>query len=468
MPIVTTNSINLSVENATRYINDIKRDTRILSFFLGSTATQAGTPGSSEQRRIESYREASFYRVIDKDNVDVVTKKNDWAQVPFQTWNLFTDNLNNHYCVNANNVYLVIGNSELNTTKDDEQQSPSTRPTHTNGIVKHNDGYEYLYLYTISASGRNVTSGNLWIPVPDINLDQYEGRLLYKKINAAVLSNIEISYRNPEIPILSDTGAGAVIRLNTVPLSTPSTTESQKRFQIVGIEVVNIGTTEYQDADTRESLTVSMPNETAATVLAIFNAITLGFSNTENFKVRNIVHAKYAMISLIATSNEISTVTDQTEFFSFGVVEDIKDTSGNLAFKTSKPILNNEKIKTNNVKITVGKNGLSAAPTTTEFTPNTQLTLQSKSRFQKGRVASAKAGASDKIISEVQIQDINQYEAGDTVKSAKSSTVFLIDSVIKPTVGAFSGKTLHIGDTTFNTENNTKLKTFVTQVIQRF
>ena len=468
MPIVTTNSINLSVENATRYINDIKRDTRILSFFLGSTATQAGTPGSSEQRRIESYREASFYRVIDKDNVDVVTKKNDWAQVPFQTWNLFTDNLNNHYCVNANNVYLVIGNSELNTTKDDEQQSPSIRPTHTNGVVKHNDGYEYLYLYTISASAGNVTSGNLWIPVPDINLDQYEGRLLYKKINAAVLSNIEISYRNPEIPILSDTGAGAVIRLNTVPLSTPITTESQKRFQIVGIEVVNIGTTEYQDADTRESLTVSMPNETAATVLAIFNAITLGFSNTENFKVRNIVHAKYAMISLIATSNEISTVTDQTEFFSFGVVEDIKDTSGNLAFKTSKPILNNEKIKTNNVKITVGKNGLSDPPTTAEFTLNTELTLQSKSRFQKGRVASSKAGASTKIISEVQIQDINQYEAGDTIKSAKSSTVFLIDSVVKPTIGAFSGKTLHIGDTTFNTENNTKLKTFVTQVIQRF
>jgi len=468
MPIVTTNSINLSVENATRYVNDIKRDNRILSFFLGSTATQAGTPGSSEQRRIESYREASFYRVIDKDNVDVVTKKNDWAQVPFQTWNLFSDDLNNHYCVNANNVYLIIGNSELNTTEDDEQQAPSIRPTHTNGIVKHNDGYEYLYLYTISASARNVTSGNLWIPVPDINLDQYEGRLLYKKVNATALSDIEISYRNPEIPILSDTGTGAVIRLNTIPLSKSSRTESQKRFQIVGIEVVNIGTTEYQDADVRESLTVSMPNENAVTIFAIFNAITLGFSNTENFKVRNIIRAKYAMLSLIATSNEISTVTDQTDFFSFGVVEDVKDTSGNLAFKTSKPILNNEKIKTNNVKITVGRNGLSTAPTTTEFTVNTQLTLQAKTKFQKGKVASSKDGASSKIISEVQIQDSSQYEAGDTIKSEKSDTVFLIDSVTQPTIEPFSGKTLHIGDTTFSTENNTKLKTFVTQVIQRF
>lgn len=468
MPIVTTNSINLSVENATRYVDDIKRDNRILSFFLGSTATQAGTPGSSEQRRIESYKEASFYRVIDKDNVDVVTKKNDWAQVPFQTWNLFNDNLNNHYCVNANNVYLVIGNSELNTTEDDEKQEPSIRPTHTNGIVKYADGYEYLYLYTISASARNVTSGNLWIPVPNINLDQYEGRLLYKKINASALQSVQISYRNPEIPILSDTGTGAVIRLNTVPLSKPNTTESKKRFKIVGIEVVNIGTTEYQDADVRESLTQLMVNESAGTILSIFNTITLGFSNTENFKVRNIIHAKYAMLTLIATSNEISTVTDQTDFFSFGVIEDVKDTSGNLAFKTSKPLLSNEKIKTNNVKLTVGRNGLSTPPTTTEFTPNTKLTLQAKSKFQKGTVASAKDGAASKIISEVQIQDIDQYEAGDTVKSAKSDTVFLIDSVIKPTIGAFSGKTLHIGDTTFSTDNNTKLKTFITQVIQRF
>lgn len=465
MPIVTTNSINLSVKNATQYVADIKTDNRVLSFFLGSSSSQTGTPASSEQRRVESYREASFYRVIDKNNVDVVTKKNDWAQVPFQTWNLFTDNLNNHYCVAGNNVYLIIGNGQFNTNKDNELLSPSIQPTHTNGIVKSADGYEYLYLYTISASSRNITSGNLWIPVPDINLDQYEGRLLYKKINTGSLSDVEISYRNPIIDILSDTGVGATIRLNTIPLSSPITTESQKRFQVVGIEVLNIGTTEYVDYDLSASLTAKLLNESASTISSLSSAITLGFSSTESFNVRNILQAKYAMITLFATSNEISSVSNQTEFFSFGVVEDIRDASNNKIFSTSNPPT---RIKTNNVKMTVGKNGLSAAPTASDFAVQDAITIQNKTKYQSGTIVSGTAISGTKVSAEVQVQDKGIYKAGDTIKTPKSSTVFLIDSVIQPTIKPFSGKTLHIGDSTFSTDNNTKLKAFVTQVIQRF
>jgi len=462
MPSVSTGSINLSVKNASEFVNTVKSGARILSFYLGSIDSST-IPSDSESRRNKVYEEASFFKKIEKSEVDLVTKKISFGSTAYQTWNSYTDTLNNFYITVNNNVYLVIGNSTFNTTQENEKIIATTTPTHTSGIQKYSDGYEYLYLYTLPATSRITTTNNLWMSVPDLDLSQYKGKLLYKKIDINSISDVSISYKNPEIPILSDTGSGAKIKLLTQVISSPDVTISNKKYKIIGIEVTNIGTTGYRDFDLLSSLTATLGRETSANISRIYNAISIGFSSNEQFDMRNLLQAKYALITLVANSSDISSVIEQTSFNSFGVVEDITDESNVKIFTDSSPT----KIISNNVKITTGAYLLGSAPTASEFEIKTAITLQNKSKYQKGKVASQRLSGGGSLIAEVEVSDKNSYEVGDTIKTAKSNNVFLINSVTKPTTKPFSGNVLHISNANF-TLGTDSTKTFVAQVIEKF
>ena len=461
MPNVSRNSINLSVKNATEYVNSIKAGERTLAFYLGSVDTPSIST-NSETKRNDVYKEASFFKRIEKSEIDIVSRKINFGGTAFQTWNPYDDNIKNYYTVYNNNVYLVIGNDLYNTDQNNEQLIATTLPTHTDGIQKYSDGYEYLYLYTLNASNPIVTSNNLWMPVPDTTMSYYSGKLIYKKIDANSISDITISYKDPEITILSDTGTGAKIRLKTVVQTSPSVTVSNRKYKIIGIEVINIGDTAYIDYDISSSLSAVMTKESSANISRIASAITLGFSSIEGFNLRNLLQAQYSIITLIANTEDIESVIEQTQFNSFGIVEDIKDDSDNLVFTPT----STTKIVSNNVKITATQ--LSGSTSILDdFEVKTTLTLQNKTKYSKGKVASSKLSGGSSLVSEIEISDKNQYQINDTLKSAKSSSVYIINSVTRPSTKAFSGKVLHIGSTNFSTEGSSP-KTFVAQVIQRF
>jgi hypothetical protein len=462
MPSISTSSINLSVKNASEFVNTVKSGSRILSFYLGSIDSST-TPSNSERRRNDVYKEASFFKKIEPSEVDLVAKKISFGSTAYQTWNSYTDNLNNYYVVSGNRVYLVIGNNKFNTNSGDETNIATTIPTHTSGIQKYSDGYEYLYIYTLPAENKIVSTNNLWIPVPDIKLPQYKGKLLYKKIDAKSISDVYISYNNPEIPILSDTGSGAKIRLMTQVLSSPDTTFSNRKYKVIGIEVVNIGSTEYFDFDLLTSLTNYLTRESSETINKIDNAISIGFSSNESFDIRNILQAKYSLITLVANSSDVEGVIEQKSFNSFGLVEDITDDSDVKIFDSGSAT----KIVSNNVKITTTSYSLGPVPTLEEFSAKTPITLQSKTRYQKGKVASQRLSGGGALIAEVEVKNKNTYEVGDTIKTAKSGNIFLVSSVTKPQTKEFSGKVLHISDANFTFDTD-KAKTFVTQVIQKF
>lgn len=462
MPNVSRNSVNLSVKNANEYVNSIKQGTRTLAFYLGSIDSSSVST-NSETKRNDSYKEASFYKRIEKSEVDIVSRKINFGGTAFQTWNPYNDIMQNYYTVYNNRVYLVIGNDLYNTSKNNENIIATAFPTHTSGIQKYTDGYEYLYLYTLNASNPIVTSNNRWMPVPDTTITNYSGKLIYKKIDVESISDLIISYKDPVIDILSDTGSGAKIKLKTVVQTSPSVTVSNRKYKIVGIEVVNIGTSPYLDYDLTSSLTTALVKETSATISRISSAITLGFSSIEGFNLRNLLQSQYSIITLVANTEEIESVIEQTTFNSFGVVEDITDDSGVKVFDSS----SSTKIVSNNVKITTSAYGIGPAPTEDDFEIKTAITLQNKSKYQKGKVASQRLSGGGSLIAEIEVKDKNSYEVGDTIKTGKSDQVFLISNVIKPVTKAFSGKVLHIGSTNFTTEGNSP-KTFVAQVIQRF
>lgn len=464
MTTVSPSSINLSVKNATDFINSIKTGERILSFYLGSIDTSS-VSSNSEERRNRVYQEASFFKKIEKSEVDIVAKRITFGSSAYQTWNSYSDNSNNFYTVANNKVYLVIGNDIFNRQSENEKNIAASIPTHTSGVQKYSDGYEYLYLYTLAADNKLITSNNLWIPVPDTDFSQYRGKLLYKKIDADSISDVVISYKNPEIPILSDTGSGAKIRLLTQVQTSPSTTISNRKYKIIGIEVVHIGQSLYKDFDLLSSLQAVLTKESGSVIQRIYNAITIGFSSPEQFNLRNLLQARYSIISLVANSTDISSVIEQTQFNSFGVVEDITDDSGVKIFDGSA----STQIVSNNVKITATP--LIAVTNETiesDFAIKTAITLQNKTKYQKGKVAFRSVSGGGTLTSEIEVKDKNDYAVSDTIKTAKSEDrVYVINSVTVPPTKAFSGRVLHINDASFSISTDST-KTFVAQVIQKF
>lgn len=465
MPTVSTNSTNLSTKNASSFVNSIKNEDRILSFYLGSIES-SNDKAFSDDRRNQSYAQASFFRKIEPSNIDIVAKKIDWSNTSFQTFNSSDDTVENFYVLHNNNVYLVIGNNKFNSTEDSGQIRATIQPTHTDGVVKYSDGYEYLYLFTLSADSKVVTSSKLWMPVPDNDLVNYKGRLFYKKINVKSLESVSISHKNPEIPILSDSGSSAKIKLLTQNLSSPTVTASNRKYKIVGIEVTNIGTSPYVDFNLNESLSRILTKESSSTISQIESAITLGFSSNENFNVRNVLKCSNALITVVSNSSEIKSVVGQNKFKSFGIVEGIKNDSNEQIFTKN----GTTKIVSNNVKVTTGSYSLGPNPNTTDFAEKTTLTLTNKTKNKKGKVVFSELSGGSNLIAEVETLDKNEYEVSDTIKSDATNQVFEITAVDKPVTKEFSGNVLHIGDVDFSFDDTdgTGVKTFVTQVIQKF
>lgn len=463
MPTVLTNSINFSTKNASSFVDSIEDKERILSFYLGGVLEGTGTR-YSEDARNDSFKNASFFQRINPQDVELVAKQVNWSNSSFNTYDTSDDNTEGYYVLNDNKVYLVIGNNKYNTKDNYGTVIASDPPTHTSGIVKYSDGYEYLYLFGLSAQGKITTTSNLWIPVPQMETPYYKGKLLYKKIDTAAIQNIFISQKEPVIPILSDTGSGAKIRLNTQITTAPTVTTSNKKYKIIGIEVVDIGNTPYRNFNLTDSLQAVLGKESASDIAEIASAIELGFSSNDKWSNGQILHCRHALINISANSSDIRSVIEQNKFTKFGIVENIENTSDQQIFTS----VNSTDIVSNTVKLTISSYGSSGDPTTDDFLVGSSIVHQTKTKVTDGVVSFSKTSGSD-VVAEIETVDKTQYEVSDRIKTS-TNKIFEITSVTVPTVKQFSGNILHIGeiDFSYTDSDETGVKTFVTQVVQNF
>jgi len=469
MTIAALNALNLSVANAEKFVDSVKDNSRILSFFLGGSSVETESNLNTDLRRSTVYKDASIIKRVQPSYVNVVAKNIPWVRGQvYNKWNSSSTSNTRHYVSYNNNVYLILDNSVNNTIRENGKIPVSTPPVHTSGVVKYNDGYSYLYLYTISATDKANVNSSEFIAVPDTTVTTHSGKILTAEIDLSEISssNLVIGEKNPVIPILSDTGSGASIRLNTIVVSSPYATLSERLYKIIGVETINHGTTPYTDFELIPSLTAVLTDESAAQIADIAGAITIGFSSFEGIRVRDILVAKYAVINMELDSSSITGEIDQTSFFNFGILEDVQKTDGQKLFTGD----DTGESFSNQLKLTIVPLGTASSdPSTFEIGDNVVISsISGSSQKQNSKVVSSKQAPFTRINLEVHTTQLDTATTGGKITFPKNDSIYTISSVTKPNIKQNSGKTLHIGATRFSLDDNVVNKRFFAQVIQRF
>jgi len=279
-------------------------------------------------------------------------------------------------------------------------------------------------------------------------------------------SNQVIGTKEAVVPILSDTGSGASIRFETVVVSSPTATTSQRLYKIVGIRAENYGDGGYLDFELNDSLTEVLTEESAAQILDISGAITIGFSSTQGLNIREILGAKFAAVNLEIDSRGISSSIDQKEFFRFGLIENVEKTDDTKLFSGD----DTGESFTNQLKFRVTALG-TASTGGANLTVGTNLTLlTSAGASQKQNTKFVGKKQVNTIQQDIEVHTTNKDSVGvgGKVKVPKTNEEYTITSVTKPEIKQNSGKTLHIGGTKFTIDDNDVNKRFFAQIIQRF
>jgi hypothetical protein len=458
---------NLSVKNAEHFVNSVKNKDRVLSFFLGGSEAATSADLNTDNERLNLFKDSTIFKQIEAEDCNVVVPYIKWSKTSYNRWNSQITPKGNYYLLSNNNVYLIIQNDKFNRKKYDKKINTSVAPNHKSGVNFYDDGYGYLYLYTLSATDKVIINNSDWIPVPDKTIKSIAGGLIYQQINVNSISseNRVINYKDPIINIVSDTGSGASIKIETNVVSSPNTTIGNREYTIMGISINSMGTG-YKDFNIFESLKSVLSNKhTDSQIQDIANAIELGFIGSSGLNVREALSAKFALINCRINIEQIKSVSNQTKFFKFGINEDVLYDSNEKLFKE------NSASVSNNVKLTISQFGIGPAPDENDFSFGTNISKPNTSQYTTSTVVSYYDGPSfgEKIL-EVQTKNKNLYQVGDRIMHPTLNTSFEIISTSIPEVKEYSGKSLHIGRTSFSydsTENFNK-KTFIGQVIQRF
>ena len=307
MSRLNLNTDNLSVSNASRFENEIRTGTRPFHIAIGNSNTTDEVSADAGYAREQNnlYKDTSIFRRMPSQNASVVVENIEWNnRFRFDTWKSDEKPTGNYYCNADDRIYLIVQNDMFNRSNQRMLgTTPSILPTHTYGWAKYDD-YAYLYISTLDPVRETVIQNDDWIHVPNIFVAGSEGALLYQSIDLQLLTDIYINKKHPDIPILSDTGTNAELRLVTAPASAPDTTESSKQYKIVGLQINSIGRS-YEDFDLESSLSAVLTKETTSTITALTNAISIGFSPSIGFKAREVLQAANVIVTSEISSDEI-------------------------------------------------------------------------------------------------------------------------------------------------------------------
>ena len=479
MPVASTRSPNLSVANATHFVDSIENGSRILYSFLGGASTAPSSNLNHQSQQNDLFKSASFFKRLPSTNASVLVENIKWNnRQHFDTWTSEEVPTGNYYVTNPDTgyVYLVVQNDDLNRIQERKLGiSPSIIPTHTYGYKSYSDGYSYLYLFTIDAIKRALITNDRWIPVPNITIAGSEGRLTFVACNVESLRNIQITgIPNPEIPILSGTGTEARIILVTTPLSSPLTRNVDKQYKIVGVKIAGEGsnqqrgTISYDEFNLKGSLEAVLTNESSDTITAIQNAITLGFSPVAGFNAREVLQATNVVVVAEMDTDQIKKVTTQTQFYQSGIVEGISKYGED---ETELFPVNSSSYVLNNIKVTIGAGpGFSTAPSAPIFTTAGEITSPSTSNASNADIVSTTQTSGSALDVEVQHANRKVYNIDDAFGlSTDTNNQYKVTAVTHPNIPRTGTTLLHKGKTSFSiTDTDTTNKKYISHAMLRF
>ena len=441
MSRLTLNTTNLSVSNATRFEQEIENGDRVFYVGVGYSDnteldSNTGTDYAKEQNNL--FRDTSIFKRMSSQNSTVVIKNIEWNdRYPLDVWTSESVPSGNYYCIADQRVYLVVQNDMFNrTTQRQLGMTPSNIPTHTQGWQRYDD-YAYLYVCSIDPIKKAVINNDDWIPIPDITVARSEGCLLYQSIDIDALSGVYINKKNPDIPIKSDTGSNAEIRIRTAPASSPDTTASQRRYKIIGLEVNDIGGA-YEDFNLTNSLSSILTNETTETLAALESAITLGFSPRDGFNSREVLQATHVIVTADITSDEIKALSSQTNFNRLSLVENLSAEEGNLSTGDEATFLNSIVVEADAVASLMSSAEAAALLAGKKSIENTSR-LTTDNIITSSKVSSG----SYQVELEINSRNRKEFAVGDTFNVVGTTQKYEAKSVTLPTIKRSGTTSLH-------------------------
>lgn len=144
-----------------------------LFVFAGSNTSNVNS--NSTQSGTDLWTQSDFSVRVGQNSLTAVVPYIKWiAKRPYKIWSSTSQNTGNFYAYNDQNgyVYLCISDN-IDNRKDFAGQNVSNiRPTHTAGIQRYADGYEWKPLYKITALMERFVSSS-WLPV--VSFENFDG-----------------------------------------------------------------------------------------------------------------------------------------------------------------------------------------------------------------------------------------------------------------------------------------------------
>lgn len=205
--------MSIKSDKVQSYLSDIgsKKQRYLL---LGTSQASTGIDNSNLSS-INLWKDSQItYRIGKNDVVGVVPNVSWRESLVFTPWSSSSVNTGSFYAHNKTNgiVYLCLSDNFKNR-KDFRGRNASTiNPSHTSGIVRYSDGYEWLALYKITPSlSRFITSS--WIPVISLNdfefdtsVSKYSKVLTFCNGETGACGNCGIYFKqNTQIPASNTT-----------------------------------------------------------------------------------------------------------------------------------------------------------------------------------------------------------------------------------------------------------------------
>jgi hypothetical protein len=185
-----------------------------LYMLLGNTNTTIQANDTNDAT-ITMWKDSEIAYKISRNDTCAVVPNYTWSvSNVYIPWSSTNTNTSKYYVYNKTNgvVYLCLSNNLLNR-KDLETKNASTSiPAHQYGVVRYEDGYEWLALYRITPSLLRFVGTN-WLPVISIDdffendsLSQYDQILDFCSNSPSTSGNCGIYFnQNYSIPATSTT-----------------------------------------------------------------------------------------------------------------------------------------------------------------------------------------------------------------------------------------------------------------------
>lgn len=184
-------------------------------YLLLGTSSVSSSNDNSNNSSINLWKDSQITYRIGKNDVVGVVPNVTWRQsLVFTPWNSNNTNTGSFYAYNKTNgiVYLCLSDNVKNRKDFQGKNASTVIPIHTTGIVRYDDGYQWLALYKITPSLLRFVT-NSWIPVISLNdfdfdttITKYTQLLTFCEGSSGACGNCGVYFKeNSQIPASSST-----------------------------------------------------------------------------------------------------------------------------------------------------------------------------------------------------------------------------------------------------------------------